>query len=116
MVKSIETGLITFSSLLVLAISGLTYHELYKKRVLDKISDSFDEGDPTFQLQKHRISVQEKKYWVEREQQKFLDDVVTGKITGRYLLLVGEKGVGKTSSIMESIRKVNEVQGILLLY
>ncbi|GMG16290.1 unnamed protein product [[Candida] boidinii] len=107
MVKSIETGLITFSSLLVLAISGLTYHELYKKRVLDKISDSFDEGDPTFQLQKHRISVQEKKYWVEREQQKFLDDVVTGKITGRYLLLVGEKGVGKTSSIMESIRKVN---------
>lgn len=106
-VKCIETGLITFSSLLVLAISGLTYHELYKRRVLDKISDSFDEGDPTFQLQKHRISVQEKKYWVEREQQKFLDDVVTGKITGRYLLLVGEKGVGKTSSIMESIRKVN---------
>ncbi|ODV84838.1 hypothetical protein CANARDRAFT_8408 [[Candida] arabinofermentans NRRL YB-2248] len=107
--RSFETGIITFTSLLILGSSGIMYHKIYKKDVLDKISSSFDEGDITLQLQKHKISTidNENKYWVEREQQQLLDEIVKGQIQGRYFLIIGEKGTGKTSAIMESIRRVN---------
>lgn len=43
--------------------------------------------------------------WVEREQQDVLDKIMSGQLSGRYYLLVGEKGTGKTSMILEAIRR-----------
>ncbi|CDK24181.1 unnamed protein product [Kuraishia capsulata CBS 1993] len=108
LMKILETGLITLSSLGVLAGGGIAYHKLYKYNVLDKISAAFDEGDRTFQLTKHkRARDDDEKQWVYRPQQDIFDDIVQGKIVGRYFLLVGEKGTGKTSTVLESIKKVN---------
>lgn len=45
--------------------------------------------------------------WVERHQQSLIDDIMAGKISGRYYLLLGEKGTGKTSMILEAIRRSN---------
>lgn len=42
---------------------------------------------------------------VDRLNQPLLDDVISGKIIGRYYLLIGEKGTGKTSMILEAMRK-----------
>ncbi|KAI0462788.1 hypothetical protein LJB42_003589 [Komagataella kurtzmanii] len=100
-----ETAGITFSSLAVLALSGYMYHKIYNSQVLSKINSAFDEGDPTLQLSMYKRT-DNNKYWVERPQQLLLDDIVNGKIKGRYFLLVGEKGTGKFSAILQSIRSV----------
>lgn len=42
---------------------------------------------------------------VDRENQELLNEVIAGNIAGRYYLLVGEKGTGKTSMILEAMRK-----------
>lgn len=45
-------------------------------------------------------------FWVDRPQQKLLDDIISGKKVGSYYLVVGEKGTGKTSLILEAMKKV----------
>lgn len=42
---------------------------------------------------------------MDRTSQPLLDDVISGKNSGRYYLLIGEKGTGKTSMILEAMRK-----------
>lgn len=42
---------------------------------------------------------------VDREKQELLNNVMTGQVSGRYYLLTGEKGTGKTSMILEAMRK-----------
>ncbi|ODQ80886.1 hypothetical protein BABINDRAFT_161075 [Babjeviella inositovora NRRL Y-12698] len=104
--KCLETAGITLSSVVILGLAGFTYHRVYYTHVLDKIDSAFDVGDPAFELTMHKRSNSNGENWIDRPQQKLLDDIVNGKITGRYFLLIGEKGTGKTSILLESMRKV----------
>lgn len=104
--KVLETGGITFVSVAILAAAGLTYHRVYEQHVLDKMDQLFDEGDMSFDLAIHERNHHEED-WVMRPQQQLMDDIVSGKISGRYFLLIGEKGTGKTSMVLESFSKVN---------
>ncbi|ODQ68331.1 hypothetical protein NADFUDRAFT_44929 [Nadsonia fulvescens var. elongata DSM 6958] len=103
--KCFESAGITMASLTILGLAGVTYHKFYKQHVLSKIHDAFEEGDPAFELTMHKRSSNGGQDWVCRPHQNFLDKVIAGEISGRYFLLIGEKGTGKTSMILESMRK-----------
>lgn len=118
--KCLETIGITLSSVGVLGLSGFMYHKIYNQHVLDKMDRAFDTGDPAYLLAIHnktnRLSdpllddfdgEDLSEHWVTRPQQKLIDDIVSGKIKGRYFLLVGEKGTGKTTLIMEAMKKID---------
>ncbi|OBA19378.1 hypothetical protein METBIDRAFT_79888 [Metschnikowia bicuspidata var. bicuspidata NRRL YB-4993] len=117
--KCLETIGITLSSVAVLGLSGFLYHRFYNSHVLDKMDKAFQKGDPAYQLAIHNKTNKASntelehtdedlaRYWVERPQQKLLDDIVSGKIKGRYFLVVGEKGTGKTTLIMEAMKKTD---------
>lgn len=120
--KCLETIGITLSSVGVLGFAGLLYHRFYNTHVLDKMDKAFESGDPAYQLAMHKKTNkrsddedEEKvpkdnedltRFWVTRPQQQLLDDIVSGKLRGRYYLLVGEKGTGKTTLIMEAMKKI----------
>lgn len=116
--KCLETIGITLSSVGVLGLSGLLYHKFYGTHVLDKMELAFEKGDPAYQLTIHnktnkrsetadQVEEDLSSYWVTRPQQQLLDDIVSGKIRGRYYLVVGEKGTGKTTIIMEAMKKID---------
>lgn len=114
--KCLETIGITVSSLGVLGLTGLLYHRNYNTLVLTKMDEAFQSGDPAYQLALHKKTNKQSDHnetgsddllllWVTRPQQELLDDIVSGKIQGRYYLVVGEKGTGKTTLIMEAMKK-----------
>ncbi|KAL6452036.1 hypothetical protein SBY92_003345 [Candida maltosa Xu316] len=110
--KCLETIGITLSTVAVLGLSGFMYHRFYNMHVLSKMNEAFETGDPASQLKMHKRTHNEdeteiNEYWVDRPQQKLLDDIIAGDIIGRYFLIIGEKGTGKTSLILESMKKVN---------
>lgn len=105
--KCIETMGITFSSIAILGVAGWAYHQFYHHHVLSKMSHAFDDGDPAANLKiADKTHANDHEHWVHREQQPIIDGIVSGEIKGRYFLIVGEKGTGKTLLILEAMRKV----------
>jgi len=107
MMKCVETSGITFASLLVLGVAGISYHKFYNAHVIQKMSDAFDKGDAAFELTMHKRTTKIEGDWIERPEQKLLDDIMAGNLVGRYFLLTGEKGCGKSSMILNAIKKVD---------
>lgn len=106
--KCAEAGLITLASLGVLVLGGILYHKIYKQNVLWKMDESFDKNESLILLKhKDNIGNLDKELWAERSNQKVIDSIVTGKVKGKYYLLLGEKGTGKTSTVMESVNRVD---------
>lgn len=56
----------------------------------------------------------DKEYWVPRQEQPFIDDIISGKLRGRYYLIIGERGTGKRSLLLNAMRKVHG-EGIAML-
>ncbi|CCH46155.1 hypothetical protein BN7_5743 [Wickerhamomyces ciferrii] len=102
-----ETSGITFASLLVLGLAGVSYHKFYNAHVLYKMSNAFEKGDAAFELTMHKRTTKIEGDWVERPQQKLIDDIISGNLVGRYFLITGEKGCGKSSMILNSIKKMD---------
>lgn len=45
--------------------------------------------------------------WVVREEQDKINRIVAGVTKGHYYLLIGEKGTGKSSMLLNAMRQVN---------
>lgn len=58
--------------------------------------------------------VADREYWVPRAEQPLIDDIVNGKARGLYYLIIGERGTGKRSLLLEAMRKVHG-DGIAML-
>jgi ABC-type microcin C transport system duplicated ATPase subunit YejF len=74
------------------------------------MDNAFNPGDPALEVAgvvsgKHEYHHQE--HWIPRDEQARIDDIVAGKRAGHYYLMVGEKGTGKTSMLLEAMRKIN---------
>ncbi|KAI9044380.1 ATP-binding protein [Aspergillus affinis] len=108
--RMLETAATTFASIAVLGLAGYSYHQYYKYVILQKMENAFQPGDPALEVAgveagKHQYHSEE--HWVVRDEQPRIDAIIEGKAGGRYFLIIGEKGTGKTSMLLEAMRKIN---------
>jgi hypothetical protein len=114
--KMVESAATTLASVLVLAagfgLAGYLYHKSYKQVVLKKMAKAFEPGDPVLDLAAIGKDVPlapgtADDHWVLREEQAIVDKIVAGRETGHYHLLMGEKGTGKSSMLLEAMAKID---------
>ena len=83
--------------------------------MLQKIEHAFKPGDPVLELAALREQMLEKvatqdghpEDWVLRSEQDRLNTIVSGNSSGHYYLLIGEKGTGKSSMLLNAMRQVD---------
>lgn len=121
--KMLESAATSFASVLVLAVgfaaAAYTYHRFYKVMQLQKMANAFEPGDPVLDLAAMGKGIYRKKeaypsptgddddHWVKRPEQAKVNDIVAGHDKGHYHLLVGEKGTGKSSMLIEAMRRID---------
>ncbi|KAI1099071.1 hypothetical protein F4804DRAFT_345794 [Jackrogersella minutella] len=109
-----ESAVTTLASVLVLGIgfagAGYVYHKSYKYLQLKKIENAFEPGDPVLVLAavgKDIPAPPNEQHWVMREEQAKIDAIINGSNKGHYHLIMGEKGCGKSSMLIEAMRKID---------
>ncbi|KFY99761.1 hypothetical protein V500_01289 [Pseudogymnoascus sp. VKM F-4518 (FW-2643)] len=124
--KMIEAAATAFASIVVLgagfAFGGFCYHKFYKWHVLRKMRKAFEPGDPALVLAAMGKQIPEKEvpasqeeqeksdnenHWIRRDEQDKIDAIVNGTEKGHYHLLIGEKGTGKTSMLLDAMQKID---------
>lgn len=82
--------------------------------MLDKINHAFDSGDPALVMAASNEASADQDnsetrddHWIERDEQEKIDRIINGTETGHYFLLVGPKGVGKTSMLLDAMQKID---------
>jgi len=99
---------------------GFGYTKYYKHLVLRKMEHAFDPGDPVLDLAAEakgspsgKTSASAAK-WIPRNEQAKIDAIINGTEQGRYYLIIGEKGTGKSSMLIEAMQKVDG-EGVSML-
>jgi hypothetical protein len=117
--KMFESAATTFASIAVLGLAGYSYHRYYKHLVLSKIENAFMPGDPVLELAAlgkvatgtpthiGGVTNDGHQNWILRPEQDKIDAIVNGTDKGKYHLIIGEKGTGKSSMLLEGMRKVD---------
>ncbi|KAL5113358.1 hypothetical protein ACEQ8H_008762 [Pleosporales sp. CAS-2024a] len=109
--KMFEAAATTGASIFILACVGIGYTKYYKWNVLEKMENAFRDGDPVLELAASGKEVAQSEddceRWIVRDEQDKIDKIVWGQTKGRYHLLLGEKGTGKSSMLIDAIAKVN---------
>jgi hypothetical protein len=117
----LESAATTFASICVVgagfALAGYGYHRFYKHLVLQKMTNAFEPGDPVLTLAAIGKSLPSThdtttaaaptQHWVDRPEQTIVNAIVAGTDAGHYHLFIGEKGAGKSSMLLEAMRKVD---------
>ncbi|KAK2812794.1 hypothetical protein FQN50_001123 [Emmonsiellopsis sp. PD_5] len=111
MLKMLESAATMFASIAVLGAAGYSYHRYYKYLVLQKMDNAFNPGDPVLEVAGVAPSMgtddSDTGHWIERDEQKKIDLIVNGTLRGHYYLIIGEKGTGKTSMLLDAMRKID---------
>ena len=102
-----ESALTTAASISILALVGYSYTRYYKHMVLQKIENAFKPGDPYLELAGRGSGPGAETHWIERDEQAQIDSIIDGTDKGHYFLIVGEKGTGKSSMILEAMQRVD---------
>lgn len=118
----LEAAATALASLLVLGtgfgVGGYLYHKFYKYIVLHKMEKAFRPGDPVLELaaigkqipntiaSKQQLD-EDDQHWILRDEQSKIDSIIDGTDRGHYHLLIGEKGTGKSSMLLDAMHKVN---------
>ncbi|KAF9243146.1 hypothetical protein BU15DRAFT_86548 [Melanogaster broomeanus] len=100
-------------SVLCIFIGGVAYIAWYKKTVLDKIERAFSAD----RSRKSSTGEADDGPWTEhlrRKEQDLIDNIVKGQTRGRYYFLVGPKGGGKSTLILDAMRAI-EADGVAFL-
>lgn len=94
-------------------LAGYGYHRYYKYLVLQKVENAFKPGDPVLELaalegQPPTTPVDnDNEHWIRLKEQQKIDSIVDGSDRGHYHLLIGEKGTGKSSMLLDAMQKVS---------
>ncbi|CAG8764162.1 4316_t:CDS:2, partial [Racocetra fulgida] len=97
----VDSALATIAGLVAIGFGGVVYHAWYEWNEVHKVELAFEKPD---QLLNGRS-----KEFLTRE--KFLETiqkVIEGRAPGKYLLLVGERGTGKTKLILNAMQRINQ--------
>ncbi|KAF2183079.1 hypothetical protein K469DRAFT_711041 [Zopfia rhizophila CBS 207.26] len=119
--KMFESAATTFASITILGLVGYSYTRYYKYLVLEKMENAFRPGDPVLELAASGKEVPKSTLgdipgvsdesdhdrWIPRVEQAKIDAIVSGEDRGRYHLLIGEKGTGKSSMLIDAMFKIN---------
>jgi hypothetical protein len=112
--RMLDSAATTLASVLVLgagfALAGYVYHKSYKTLQLQKIANAFEPGDPVLDLAamgKDIPSTPHPDHWIMRAEQAKIDAIINGADKGHYFLIMGEKGCGKSSMLLEAMRKID---------
>lgn len=117
--RMFESAATTGASIFILGCVGYGYTRYYKYQVLEKIENAFRPGDPVLELAAHGKGVPLKDIphmddedddydrWIHRDEQDKIDKIVSGQDRGRYHLLIGEKGTGKSSMLIDAMSKID---------
>ncbi|KAI9756075.1 MAG: hypothetical protein M1815_004188 [Lichina confinis] len=109
-----ESAATTVASLVMLGLAGYGYHRYYKHLVLQKMENAFSPGDPVLDLSANISRIpsgvagepERNEHWYPRVEQAKVDAIVRGDEKGHYYLVVGEKGSGKTSMLIDAMHRV----------
>jgi len=87
--------------------------------VLKKMEHAFDPGDPVLDLAAEGRGTPSSKAgtgpeWISRDEQAKIEAIVNGTEKGRYYLIIGEKGTGKSSMLIEAMQKIDG-EGVSML-
>ncbi|KAL8719221.1 MAG: hypothetical protein Q9225_003748 [Loekoesia sp. 1 TL-2023] len=110
--KMFESAATTVVSLFVLGLAGYGYHRYYKYLVLQKMENAFKPGDPVLDLAALDKAPppnpvdNDNEHWIRLKEQQKIDAIVDGSDRGHYHLLIGEKGTGKSSMLLDAMQKV----------
>ncbi|KAK9774368.1 hypothetical protein AB5N19_06718 [Seiridium cardinale] len=114
LVRMLESAATTLASVVVLgagfALAGYAYHKSYKALQLRKIENAFQPGDPVLELAAIAKDIPlppNEEHWIQRAEQAKVDAIVKGADKGHYHLIMGEKGTGKSSMLLEAMRKID---------
>ena len=108
-----DAALTTMASLLVLGSAGYIYHKYYKRLVLLKIENAFRPGDPMLELYKRRAEggvagdEDAEDHWIRRPEQGLIDQIIRGDRVGHYFVLLGERGLGKKTMLLDAMRAID---------
>lgn len=120
--KMIEGAATTGASLILLAIIGYSYTKYYNRMVLLDIETAFQNGEPVLELAAgieeppEDAGNDERQYyrWIPRMEQDRIDRIVSGRDSGRYYLIMGEKGTGKSSMLIDAMAKI-DANGVVMM-
>ncbi|RSH88872.1 hypothetical protein EHS25_002534 [Saitozyma podzolica] len=102
---SFQAALTTIVGLGMVFGAGVGYLEWYKAHVLHRMERAFDPGyDPALELS--TIHSPDSDH-IRRQEQPLIDSIVRGEHAGQYYLLVGPKGTGKGTMILDAMRKIS---------
>ncbi|MCJ1336576.1 hypothetical protein MMC09_001853 [Bachmanniomyces sp. S44760] len=111
--RMFESAATTFASLTILGLAGYSYHRYYKHLVLSKMEHAFKPGDPVLELAAlghqtpNSILDEGNEHWIPRAEQQKIDGIINGTDKGHYHLMIGEKGTGKSSMLLDAMQKVS---------
>ncbi|KAG8816542.1 hypothetical protein FRC17_000293 [Serendipita sp. 399] len=118
--SALDAALTTIVGLGLVFLGGVAYVSWYKHRVLDKIEEAFAKGyDPALELASHvhggkgddpDLSYAEIENMRRREQGR-LDTIISGQEVGHYYVMIGPKGTGKSTMILEAMKAI-EAEGV----
>lgn len=105
--KMFENAATTFASITILGLVGYGYTRYYKYLVLQKIEGAFKPGDPALEIAGRGKGPGSEPDWIHRDEQDLINSIIDGNQPGRYFLLIGEKGTGKSSMILEAMQRID---------
>jgi hypothetical protein len=75
------------------------------------MDNAFNPGDPVLEVAGVAASMDtdegDMTHWIARDEQVKIDQIVNGTLRDHYYLIIGEKGTGKTSMLLNAMRKVD---------
>lgn len=105
-----DAALTTLIGLGLVFLGGIAYWEWYKTNVLYKIEKAFSPGyDPALELAKQRYTETGEEPSVEhlrRTEQDHIDRIIHGLERGRYYILIGCKGSGKGTMVIDAMQAI----------
>lgn len=101
-----ETAMGASAGVLLLGAAAMLYQSYYKSRVLRKMEQAFDGGyDPVLALVENNNQLSYVNVNPPRPEEELIDNIIQGKERGRYFLLLGSKGSGKTTMIINAMSR-----------